>query len=440
MTRHDEREHDRIRRAAARLRDAEQPLRVLRTIAWPPEVRDAFFAAGAREMPRVEYEAPETDLTQEALAAARRDIRADPDSLVDAWLARQADTLATAADMLSGVGTPAFHSASRRLYGTPSDPILGVELTTLDLARQLESSLAELDGVDLGAPPPACHLAASVAETMREAVGTHFGDRAPEVVVVDELSANALAGPRAIRLRRQACFSDVDIQQLIHHEAFVHVATSLNGLAQRDLPILASSHPGTTSTQEGLAVFAEFISGTLDPHRLRRLADRVLAIQMAIDGADFLEVYGYFLDRGAEAQQAFENARRVFRGSPLTGGAPFTKDQVYLGGLLELHNFLRVAVTAGRADCFRLLFCGKLDLRDLPALGRLTEMGLCQPAMFLPPWAADLRFLVSYLAYSGFLNRLDLAVVRRHFEGILRDTARVTSARANAATASRRSP
>jgi hypothetical protein len=159
--------------------------------------------------------------------------------------------------MLGGVGTPAFHRASRRLYGAPSDPILGVELTTLDLARQLESSLAELDGVDLGEPPPECHLAASVAETMREAVETHFGDRAPEVVVVDRLSANALAGPRAIRLRRQACFSDVDVQQLIHHEAFVHVATSLNGLDQRDLPILAASHPGTTSTQEGLAVFAE---------------------------------------------------------------------------------------------------------------------------------------------------------------------------------------
>jgi uncharacterized protein (TIGR02421 family) len=435
LTREDRREHDRIRRAAARLRDAEQPLRVLRTIAWPPEVRDRFFAAGARELPRVEYEAPATGPTQEALAAARRERRDDPDSLVDAWLARQADTIATAAEMLGGVGTPAFHHASRRLYGAPSDPILGVELTTLDLARQLESSLAELDGVDLGEPPPECHLAASVAETMREAVETHFGDRAPEVVVVDQLSANALAGPRAIRLRRQACFSDVDVQQLIHHEAFVHVATSLNGLDQRDLPILAASHPGTTSTQEGLAVFAEFISGTLDPHRLRRLADRVLAIQMATDGADFLEVYRDFLRRGAEAQQAFENARRVFRGTPLTGGAPFTKDQVYLGGLLELHNFLRVAVTAGRADCFRLLFCGKLDLHDLPALGRLTEMGLCQPATFLPPWAADLRFLVSYLAYSGFLNRLDLAAVRRHFEGILRDTVRVTSSRADAATA-----
>ncbi|MFY9974739.1 MAG: tyrosine/phenylalanine carboxypeptidase domain-containing protein, partial [Chromatiaceae bacterium] len=63
--------------------------------------------------------------------------------------------------------------------------------------------------------------------------------------------------------------------------------------------------------------------------RLRRLADRVIAIQMAIDGADFLEVYDFFMERTGDADQAFESARRVFRGGVLTGGAPFTKDVVY---------------------------------------------------------------------------------------------------------------
>jgi hypothetical protein len=57
--------------------------------------------------------------------------------------------------------------------------------------------------------------------------------------------------------------------------------------------------------------------------RLRRLADRVFAIQMAIDGADFIEVYRYFLERTGQPDQAFENARRVFRGGMMVGGAPF---------------------------------------------------------------------------------------------------------------------
>ncbi|MFT5260688.1 MAG: hypothetical protein ACI810_002443, partial [Gammaproteobacteria bacterium] len=57
------------------------------------------------------------------------------------------------------------------------------------------------------------------------------------------------------RIREGACFTDRDIVQLINHEAHIHVGTSLNGLAQTHLPLLAASHPGTTRTQEGLAAF-----------------------------------------------------------------------------------------------------------------------------------------------------------------------------------------
>ena len=58
-----------------------------------------------------------------------------------------------------------------------------------------------------------------------------------------------------------------------------------NGLAQADLKILAAGHPDTTKTQEGLAVFSEFITGSIELNRLRRLSDRIIAIQMAIEGA-----------------------------------------------------------------------------------------------------------------------------------------------------------
>jgi hypothetical protein len=57
---------------------------------------------------------------------------------------------------------------------------------------------------------------------------------------------------------------------------------------------------------------------------MRRLADRVLAIQMVIDGADFIDLFRWFRDRTPGDEQAFESARRTFRGAPLTGGAPFT--------------------------------------------------------------------------------------------------------------------
>ena len=152
---------------------------------------------------------------------------------------------------------------------------------------------------------------------------------------------------------------------------------------------------------------------------MRRLADRVIAIQMAIDGADFLDVYHYFLARIENEGQSFENARRVFRGGTVSGGSPFTKDMVYLDGLLSVHNFLRCIVSSGRSDCLRLLFSGKLDIEDIPVIHELTEMGLCQPAKYLPPWASDLRYLLCYLAYSSFLNGVDLTRVRAHYETLL---------------------
>jgi hypothetical protein len=135
----------------------------------------------------------------------------------------------------------------------------------------------------------------------------------------------------------------------------------------------------------------------------------VFAIQMAIDGADFLEVYGYFLERIGNPDQSFENARRVFRGGVITGGAPFTKDVVYLFGLLQVSAVIRAIFSAGRSDCLRLLFCGKLELQDIPALCELATMGLCRPARYLPPWASDLRSLLALLTYSTFMNKIDPA-------------------------------
>lgn len=409
-------DNERIRRTCDLLYNASKSIRILSHVSWPASVREQFFAAGARELPTVDYAAFNASAPLALLAQARQHIGS---SLVDEWLGRQASILEKSARMLSACGTPDFFRYSGELYGRPADVLPDEASTSLALARQFDQSTSSFAALDLGAPAPECHLATHVAEAMRNASLQMFGADAPEVQIVDELSANALAGPRRIRIRRAACFSDKDVRQLVHHEAYVHVATSLNGLAQKDLRILAAGHPGTTKTQEGLAVFAEFITGSIDIDRMRRLSDRILAIQMSIDGADFLEIYRYFLERVGTREQAYENARRVFRGGVLTGGAPFTKDIVYLDGLIRVHNFLRVIASTGKASCLRLLFCGKLDIEDVPVLHELTVRGLCRPPKFLPPWASDLRFLLCYLSYSSFLNSVNLTQIKAHYRQML---------------------
>ncbi len=411
-----EQENERVRKVCDLLYSASKSIRILSHVSWSARVREQFFASDAKELPIVSYPSYDPGPPVQIVAEARKYIRT---SVVDAWLTRQADILEKSARMLAACGSEDFYRYAGELYGRPADVLPDESSTSLALAKQFDQAMSSFAALDLGAPSPACHLASHVAEVMQTASVEMFGDDAPEVQIVDELSANALAGPRRIRIRRAACFSDKDLRQLVHHEAYVHVATSLNGLAQKDLRILAAGHPGTTKTQEGLAVFAEFITGSIDIDRMRRLSDRILAIQMSIDGADFLQVYRFFLERVGTREQAYENARRVFRGGVLTGGAPFTKDIVYLDGLIRVHNFLRVIVSTGKAACLRLLFCGKLDIEDVPVLHELTERGLCRPPKFLPPWASDLRFLLCYLSYSSFLNSVNLTEIKAHYRDIL---------------------
>ncbi len=410
-----------ITRVLEQLCAAEKPVRILRSLAWPATVRQAFFDRGAQRLPEVDYPVFDPDDTLQAVQAARARITQKLGTEVTpitAWLQRLCKHVEQGALMLSKLGQPGFLEHSGELYGKPVGLLPDGKTTVLSLAESFDKTLDKLAGLDLGLQSPAYDSAALAAE-MQIAVERMFGEQAPEIQIMDELSANALAGATRIRIRRDASFSDKDVAQLIQHEAYIHVATSLNGRQQDALPILGRSHPGTTRTQEGLAVFAEFITGSMELDRLRRLTDRVIAIQMVIDGADFMQIYQYFLERtNNDKTQSFENARRVFRGGVLHGGTPFTKDIVYLEGLLRVHNFLRIAVSLGRADLLHLLFCGKLDIEDITALAELAAAGHCKPPLFLPPWAADLRFLLSYLAYSSFLNTVDLSQLRIHYAAL----------------------
>lgn len=403
------------------LREAERPVRVLRSLAWPEEVAQAFFASGCKELPRPEYPAFDPGPTVETVMAAQALI--DGDTPVHTWLQRSSRSILTAARMLAALGTPEFFVYSSALYGTPDTPILDGRRTSLELAQKVDAILDAFNKspASFGSVPEQIS-AEQLAELMERKVQAHFGSAAPQIVLVEHLASKALAGSRYIKIRRGASFSDLDIRQLINHEAYVHIGTTLNGVAQTRLPILASAHPGTTLTQEGLAVFSELISGGMDPPRFQRLGARALAIKACMEGADFIELFNFFLERSDSREEAFEDARRVIRGGPVTGGSPFTKDCTYLHGLLRMHNFLRVAVSAGRIDCLGLLFCGKIDLDDIPAMGLLAQDGLLLPPRYLPPMFADPRFLVSYLAYSAFLNSVNLPAIAQHYQQLFDQT------------------
>ena len=428
-----ERERESIRRAARILADAAKPIKVLKVIDWPAEMRTRFFEKGAKELPRPQYQAFDAAPTQKQL----RELSGVhiSDTTIRDWVARHAESIEAAALMLAGLGTPAFFEYGRKLYGEPKAQLVAYPITPWDLAASVREVIDQLHVLDINLAPPRTFDATEVAEQLRSATAAHFGAFAPKIEIVDVLSANALAGATTIKVRRGARFTDRDAAQLLQHEAFIHVATALNGRAQTDLPILACGHPYTARFQEGLAVLAELISGTIEMDRFARLADRVFAIQQVIEGADFLELYRYFLERTGRTEQSYESARRVFRGGVIGGGAPFTKDCVYLYGLLQANNTMRALFASGRSDCMPLLFCGKLDVRDLPALCELAAMGLVRAPKFVPPWVSDPRTLFALLTYTEFTQRIETAPLVALANEFLREAPRVKFPEATAEAA-----
>ena len=393
----------------ARMVRAARGLRVLALASWPAAVQRTFLAdlaRGVTRMPRVAYAVPDfTEARQEldAVIAA-----ADASHPLGAYLVDSARHWQLTARMLEALGTREAGALSVMLYGHPGDPLPGGTTTTREAARHFIGIADELDR-ELLAPEEQVVISATALQLqLQNQLDAFFGGRVVAVELDPELIAKAAAGAYRIRLRDGAAFSDYDRAQLLHHEALVHSLTALNGRAQPLFASLAMSSPRTTATQEGLATFAEQITGSLDIGRMKRISLRTEATSMALAGADFLQVFDYFIAAGQSTDESFASAQRVFRGVPVTGGHAFTKDAVYLRGMVEVHTFFRWALREDRLLRCRQLFAGKMTLADSGRLQPLFDSGAVAPPRWLPRWVAQAGGLAGLLAFSLFANRIRL--------------------------------
>jgi uncharacterized protein (TIGR02421 family) len=404
----------RMREVSAEISEAQKPLRVIRVLDWPDEVEREFFAHGARVLPKPNYSVPPG--VAEALATFQGLVkRLGGDNEIERFLCQTCVSMSTAARMLLSIGSRDFYHHSVELYGRPGSLSSDRHTTNLDLARHFEQVIAGFSP-PLSAEDQETLGAEEAALTLRERFAKFFTDHPVKVRVVDRLAAAASSTSAEIRIKRDARFSRRDLRQIEIHEGQVHMATTLNGRAQPVLAFIAMPSPRSTRTQEGLAVFAEFITGSTNLLRVRRLCDRTLAIHAAEGGANFIEIYRFFLERGHDEHASFDCARRVMRGGLLEGAAPFTKDGCYLDGFLRVTNFLRIALTKGQSQLVRLLFVGKLAVDDAPLFDRLVREGLVAEPIYVPAWAKDLSFLTAFMSYAAFLGKSDLVAEQRRME------------------------
>ena len=414
-----------VRRLSERMVDAQRPIRIREAVKWDDAIEARTLASGLKELPDVgpDYYAsarplpydPQAKITEfvELAGEVERTLgRNDP---VGAILLRNCREYQDVVRMLLARGTPDFYRVSRELYGSPKDRFTGDAATIRDLGLLLHDILSGIPEGGLGANYPRDLTGEQVVARLNDRFDCYFGDKKVHARLDDGILSDAAAGADYVKIRRGGRFSQRDVDLLEVHEGWVHVGTSLNGARQPFATWLAKGPPCTMAIQEGLAVILEVVTFNATPDRARRLNNRILACDRAEDGADFREVCEFYRSEGYNDQECYQHAQRVFRGGVVTGGAPFTKDISYCKGFVMVYNFLRIAIRFGRPDLIPLLFLGKLTLDDVPELAPLVAGGLIAPPQYLPPHFRDLNGLALWMAYSNFLNRVNLASVQEHW-------------------------
>lgn len=418
-----------IRELSQRLIEAQHNIRILDAIKWDESVKKKFFEHQGQRLPEVNeayYQGRPLPFDvkdkMEEFRLILRDAqnRLGQYSPVTRLIRRQCDEYVRAAEMLAARGTPTFSELSMELYGSPDDAFYagGPKLTALGTC--LFDLLTALD-VKLQSEKDIKNYSPEEAQRLLEARLAPFFDKHPgkvTVTVSDDMVADASAGADCIKLSQKARFSERDLRYLEVHEGWVHVGTTLNGALQPYCSFLSKGSPSTSVIQEGLAVITEVVTFSSYPGRMRKITNRVIALDKVCQGANFLDIYRYFMECGLSEADSYNHSVRVFRGSTPEGG-PFTKDLSYAKGFVLLYDFIRYAISEHRVDAIPLLFVGKLALDDLPLLIELRERELLSPPVYLPPPFKDLSALSTWLSFSLFLNTFDFSEIQKNFKFLL---------------------
>lgn len=396
------------------LNEAQKPIQILDSVKWTEEIEASIIKSGFKDIPKIDYSSrplkydPEKKLQEfkQLRVMIQRELgTADP---IGQILTRNCTQYENVIRMLMVRGKPEFYDYSKKLYGSPTE-IMGDGKTRLsDLARTMEQSLNSLHETKMGEQFEKNLTAEMVVEQLQARLGAFFKGENIKVKISDGIVSDASAGSDYIKIKNGMMFSPRDVNTFEVHEGWVHLGTTMNGQNQPFAKWLAKGPPCSTVTQEGLAVIMELFNFALFPSRAKRLNDRLIACQMAEEGANLLEVIDFYREKGQSDLQALRNAGRIFRGASLEGGSPFTKDISYLKGFVMIYNFIRTTIQEGRADRIPFLFAGKVTLEDVPVLEAYHQEGLIALPKYLPPQIKDLNGIAVWMAFSNFLERMKI--------------------------------
>ncbi|GAB5473702.1 MAG: flavohemoglobin expression-modulating QEGLA motif protein [Maribacter sp.] len=246
-----------------------------------------------------------------------------------------------------------FHYNSLRVYGSPTEK--DVENARFILHFASEPITGDMEKIYT--PEEAKEYFEDFAQQYDFPLQIKFSTH----IAADAMVSNA---SQTLFIKRNVKFSKNQLLTLANHEIGVHLVTTYNAMGQ-PLKVFSNGFPKNVETQEGLAVFSEYMSGALTLKRLKELAYRVLASDSLIKGYTFSDTFDlihnqYKLNRN----DAFAITLRAHRG----GG--FTKDRLYLSGLRKIYKrYLK-------EESMEPLLTGKVSLDYEAAIRSLAKKSL----------------------------------------------------------------
>jgi len=420
-----------IRALSDKVVKAQRPIRILEAIQWGDDVKRAFFKSKFKKLPKVNaayYKKRKLkynlDKKIQEFESIETEIRTKLGQFNGASIImqRMCREYASAMKMLKARGTRDFAKLSSQLYGSTKEAFYAGAPTLQDLAKQVGQVLENVELSNFNERDEKRHSATQAASIMQTHLRSYFHDHRNliNVQTSNTIIADAAAGAEQIKLNSKVRFSDRTIRQLEVHEGWVHLGTTLNGLSQPVCTFLSKGAPSSTITQEGLAILVEILTLSSYPTRIRRINNRVRAIDMAENGADFIDIFNFFREHRLDEEGAYNAAARVFRGSTASG-KPFTKDLAYTKGFIAIYNYMRLAFAKGLYSHIPMLFVGKSTLEDLRIIIDLHEEGLVKSPKYVPPFFQDPAGLISWAAYSIFISQMDMDKIADDYRNLLRE-------------------
>ncbi|MEQ5788541.1 DUF1704 domain-containing protein [Erythrobacter sp. NFXS35] len=332
------------------------------------EIWEGFVRSNYREMPASRFaEGLQRDapaLREALFALPVEDIQ---NRLVQALLLEKQREIDRQIELVSMRGRSGFILASMDLFGHASERLLATAEEVLEKVPVFPD-----DECDAGAAEMAAAARAEVARTRAQ-----HPDFACEVILDPHPGVSLYVSAGNLHIASDYATPTSRIDPLIQHEIGTHAISRHNGRRQ-PLKVLAGGLADYDELQEGLAVLAEYLAGYFPAERLRTLAARVIAADMAVREAMGPEIFACLVEEHAIPHDtAFDTALRAKRGGGLT------KDALYLKGLAELLAYL------ARGGDLEVLMLGKFALKHLHTIEQLLAEGVLVPPEILPSFLTD---------------------------------------------------